>query len=535
MGKKLRFYYHFLIVIVTKKYRQVFLLLAGLGLITLLGFYVVPDAFHRLYDGVSNNIRKPKYIEGIVGSVQTLNPVYTKTLAEKEISSLVFRSLMRVSEDGTLSPDIAESYTRRGETEYIFKLKDNLFWQDGAPITADDVVYTVELTQKASPGSDLAPNFKDVLTTKIDDLTVSFKLSEPYSPFPLNTAIKIVPKHIPLAAYRPIGSSDFAVKSISDDKIVLESSFANLTFRLYKKADDALLALKLGEVDSLGGLGFSQVNEMRFWQNLNIYSLDMSQRQIMLFFNLKDKTLSEREIRRALSLSVAKKLITQVLPGFNPHIANSSYPLNSWANDSNFQTEGNGREEAEKILDSIGWKKKGNIRTKGNESLKLKITISDGEEFHSLAKILETSWKALGANVAIFPVSALEMRERVIPERDFQALLTTQEIGADPDQYSLWHSSQIHEANVSSLSSAKIDKILEDARRSSDLKFRREKYFLFARLLADETPAIFLYYPKYFWVVNKRVENIKPKGLLNTWNRFDDIKGWKLNQNFKFW
>ena len=127
MLKNLRFYYRFLLILVTKKYKQIFtvtlVLVVALVFTRFLLASIVPD----LYANVSLKISKPSYNEGMVGSVDTLNPVYSKTMAEKEINSLVFRGLMKLSADGSIVPDMAEDFSRESDTKYVFRLKRDLY------------------------------------------------------------------------------------------------------------------------------------------------------------------------------------------------------------------------------------------------------------------------------------------------------------------------------------------------------------------------------------------------------------------------
>lgn len=528
MLRRVRFYYHFLLTLITKKFRTL-LVLSILLIIFVIGVkYVVVNAAPNLYQGLYTHVSKPRYNEGIIGAVETLNPVYAESLAEKEINSLVFRGLTKVSEGGQVEPDLAESFSQPTPTKYVFKLRENLFWHDGEEITADDVVHTVDLTQNDDPPSELSANFRDVVVTKKGDYTIEFQLKEPFAPFILNTTIGIVPQHISLEEYRPVGSGDFEVKSLSEDKIVLESDFAILVLKLYKSKEDALLALKLGEIDSLGGLSFFEIEELRFWPNLNIFANDLTLRQVMLFFNTKHDLLKEKVLRQALELSTSKELTAQVLPGFNQQTASTSLPLGNWADNSFKSPYSFDTKKADEAFDKLGWKMNGESRVKKGERLSLEITISDEPELKEVSESIAQSWREVGVEVDLKTVDLADLKERIIPERDFQILLSVQELSSDPDQYSLWHSSQTNDANITFFSSDKIDKILEDGRKILDINKRKEKYELFNRLLADETPAIFLYYPKYFWVANKRIEGISPSSLIQTSDRFKDIQNWKI-------
>ena len=85
---------------------------------------------------------------------------------------------------------------------------------------------------------------------------------------------------------------------------------------------------------------------------------------------------------------------------------------------------------------------------------------------------------------------------------DYQALLVAQEIPPDPDQYPMWHSTQ-KETNITGYANPKIDKLLEDARKETDLENREVIYYDFQRYLVEEAPAIFLFHPVTYTVTRK--------------------------------
>ena len=108
-----------------------------------------------------------------------------------------------------------------------------------------------------------------------------------------------------------------------------------MIYKLYKTKEEAKLALKLGDIDGLGGLSFLDIEEFKFWPNISIYSSDLTQRQVVLFFNTSNKLLSSKEIRQAFSYAIPKELVTRILPEFSLNISDSSLPLGNWADTKN--------------------------------------------------------------------------------------------------------------------------------------------------------------------------------------------------------
>ncbi len=477
---------------------------------------------------ISYQVARPHYYEGIVGTIKTLNPVYEKTQAEKEVDSLIFRGLTKLDADGNVTADLAQSFTRTSKTSYVFNLRKDQYWQDGQKITAADVIYTIGLTQRGSPESPYAENFKDVRVKKIDDYTVEFDLKEPFAPFIFNTTLGIMPKHIPLSHYRPVGSGDFRVTKEVANLFTLESSYAVFTFKTYKTESDAILALKMGEIDALGGLSFFDLRGLQSWPNLNIYAADLRGRQVVLFFNTKKDFLKNKDFRQDLSGVTPRKFVAKVLPEYKFKFSENSLPLGSSAKTKFKNPFTYNPKKARADFKTLGWSKKDGFLEKNGKKLSLNLTAGDDPELAQVAKTIASSWKALGINVQILTKSQMDLKDSVIPDRDFEALLTVQELSLDPDQYSLWHSSQTNGSNITGLSDPAIDKTLEDGRRTFGTKERKAKYEIFNRLLADEAPAVFLYYPKYFWIVNKRIQGINLTSLIDTADRFRNIKDWKI-------
>src|SRR3989338_6723044 len=167
------------------------------------------------------------YTEGIVGQPRFINPIYGETNdIDRTFIDLLFSGLMKHDNQGGITTDLAETYhiSPDGKT-YEFQLKDNVFWHDGRPLTADDIVFTITTLQSAEYKSPLRANWLDVVVEKISDKSVSFKLKSAYNAFLENATVKIIPKHIfenispenfTLSSYnlQPVGSGPFQFVSL---------------------------------------------------------------------------------------------------------------------------------------------------------------------------------------------------------------------------------------------------------------------------------------------------------------------------------
>lgn len=528
MVKKLRFIYRFCLALFKKRWKKITFLFFGLFLLFLSIFFfdkIVGNIFTR----TTSKIIKPIYIEAVVGKLETFNPLFSKTEAEKEINHLVFRGLVKILPDGNIDPDLAQRYESKNDTEFTFYLKKNIYWQDGKKFTADDVVHTIQIGQNSLYQSEIQETFSDVEVIKKDDYIVIFRLKEPFSPFLSALTVGIIPKHISLNNYRPVGSGSFKFIEIKKDYCVLEGSSVRLKFLYFPSIAAAETAAKLGQVHGLANFGSSEYYFSK-WANFQVKKASFAYREVMIFFNNQEGILGEKNVRQALAYATPKVEILKNSFGKKGEIA-----INSLPNINKFQANSKEKyiyslEKANSLLDNSGWVLQDGFRYKNSKKLSLSITTIDDQEFEDSALKLRNSWSKLGVEVNIELVSGNELKNQIVPNRTFSVLLTSQLLNFDPDQYVLWHTTQIKESNISGITSPKIDKLLEDGRRTSDPKIRVEKYQEFTRILLDEVPAIFLYYPSYNWLVSKRVENIDLADFRVPEDRFKNIESWQIKK-----
>jgi peptide/nickel transport system substrate-binding protein len=106
-----------------------------------------------------------------------------------ETGSIVGEHLIRSAANLQLVPELATSWTPNGDASvWTVKLRPNVKFQTGQPMTADDIVATYERLVSPTSGSQARSAFKGVLspggTTKVDNLTLKFQLDGPTASFP---------------------------------------------------------------------------------------------------------------------------------------------------------------------------------------------------------------------------------------------------------------------------------------------------------------------------------------------------------------
>ena len=535
-----------------------------LAIISLLGWYIsycitqtviVPD-----YGG--------SYTEGIIEGPQYINPILCQTNStDQDISELVFSGLMKYDIKGNLVPDLAESYAIGDEGKiYDFFLRKNVLWHDNKPFNADDVIFTIQTIQNPEYKSPLIFSWNGVGIEKIDDYTVRFKLKNAYAPFLYNTTVGILPKHIwdktsfqefPLAEanIKPIGTGPYKFKKIEKDRrgsinaLYLKTNqnyylgkpyIKNIVFRFYVNEDSLIKAYNKGEINGLNFVSAKNKIQLRSYKRkLNIRSLKLP-RYFAVFFNQsKSKALSDKTVRLALNYATNKQEIIEKVLGDDGIKVDSPIPPGTFGYSAETKIYDFALEHANNILDTAGWQKNKDtgIREKvfkrGETPTPLQITLITTEwpELQDIANILQEQWSKLGAKIEIKILNIAEIQQDYIRSREYEALLFGEVLGAEPDPFAFWHSTQKRDPglNLALYQNALVDALLIDARKTLDPTKRAEKYKEFQKLVVDDAPAIFLYNPYYLYPVSKKVKGIEIENISVPSKRFSGIEKWYID------
>ncbi|MDX1608186.1 MAG: ABC transporter substrate-binding protein, partial [Candidatus Spechtbacterales bacterium] len=272
-----------------------------------------------------------EYREAIIGLPRFLNPVLASTNdVDRDMVHLIYASLMRYDLEGNLVPDLAKEYTISEDgREYRFTLKDNLRWEDGAPLTAEDVVFTIETIQNPQYSSPLFQSWQGIEVSAEDERTITFRLSSPYPPFLENTTLGILPKHVwqdvspknfVLADLnqKPIGSGRYKVEKLLKDPSGFISSYTlernalyhgqkpfidKIIFKFFSDEDEAVKAYNAKSVDGISFASPVTLKDIQNTETANIHEFKMP-RYFAIFINQdQNEALESRQVREALSLA----------------------------------------------------------------------------------------------------------------------------------------------------------------------------------------------------------------------------------------
>ena len=506
--------------------------------------------------------------EGVIGLPRFINPILAISDSDRDLTALIYSGLVKATPKGTLVPDLAESYTISpdGRT-YTFVLKSDLKFHDNTPITADDVVFTIETVQDPYLKSPKRPSWEGVKVEKVNDLEIRLTLKQPYSPFLENATLGIIPKHIwnnigpeefPFGQFNiePVGSGPYKLESIDRNSSGIPvdyrlKAFENYTFgkplinklvvRFFQNSAALAEAYENGTIQSMASISPKQASSIRDTGG-RIEGTPL-QRIFAVFFNESHApVLANKEVRLALLTATDKRAIVQNVLNGEGIVIDSPIPpgllpektLNE--SDKDYRGEDKMIADAKKILTDAKWvfNETSGVYEKKNKKetveLAFSISTSNAPELQAAALMLKTMWEKIGAKITVKTSDIGELNQNVIRSRKYDALLFGEIIGRDLDLFAFWHSSQRNDPglNIALYANTKTDKLLEDARAISDQKSRLEKYLEFEREIKNDIPAIFIYSPDFLYVVPKKLEGFSLGRITVPSERFLDIEKWYL-------
>ena len=375
------------------------------------------------------------------------------------IISKVGDGLTKLDESGVVEPSLASSWDTpdKGKT-WFFHLRDDIYWQDGNEVTSDTIGY----------------DFSDVKIEIPDEKTVVFKLQNAFSPFP-----SVISK--PTFKKGLLGTGEWCVDKITvaggyvQELILTNKKEGKIIYRFYPTEERARLAYKLGHINTL--INLYDPTPLDTWKTVET-TIESNENQVVsIFFNVQDKYLSEKSIRQALVYAIDKK-------SFDGDRAYGPLSPTSWAYNSQVKTYGYDKLRAEELIEELD-----------EEQIKdMEIKLLTTPVLLPTAERIALYWEAIGIKTVLQVSSGIPA--------DYQALLVVFEIPKDPDQYSIWHSTQTA-TNISNYQNPRIDKLLEDGRAELTLVERSKIYLDFQRFLVEDSPAAFLYHPTSYRVNRK--------------------------------
>lgn len=502
------------------------------------------------------------YTEGIIGSFTNVNPMYASGPVDSSVSRLVFAGLFQFNSDNVLVGELAEKWAvnERGN-EYTVTLKPDLKWQDGQPLTSEDVLFTYQMIQNPDAKSPLFSSWAGVKVAAPNPTTVTFTLPQALNSFPYSMTNGIVPKHllggVPPGQLRsvsfntvnPVGAGPFKWGTIEvvgqdmvnrEERIALEPNSTyvggepkldNFIVRTFRTSEAIVAAYNRQELN--GVVGFNKVPDQISPNNVRQYSFPLTS-ETMVFFKTSAGVLADVKVRKALALATDPKAIAANL-GYSVQLVDSPLLRSQLGYDKGIVQPSYDPAAANALLDEAGWvRAQDGIRYKDGQKLTFRLVSESTPEYAYITAALQKQWLEVGAAPEFVLEPSTEL-QTALAFHNFDALLYGISVGVDPDVFPYWHSTQAdirsqNRLNFSEYKSSAADQALEAGRSRTDAGLRAVKYKPFLEAWRNDVPAIGLYQPRFLYLTRQQVYGLVEHTINTATDRYSNVQNWMIRE-----
>ena len=547
-----------------KKYRWQLLIILVTGLIVGVLLIIQQADDGQEIQSTPSPISGGVYTEALIGEFMRLNPfldIYNEP--DRAVDQLIFNGLIEFDSRGIPQTDLAESWgVSQDGTVYNFSLRDDVFWHDGEAFNSQDVLYTIDLLQSQHNliPEDLRNFWSEVEVRALSETQLQFLLPEPFAPFLDYLNFGILPEHLlgglgmdalvdDSFNLAPVGTGPFRFQRliVENDEIVgvvleafdayhLERPYLDeFIFRYYPNSDAALAAYQEGEVEGIGEVHPSVLEDVLAEQGLDVYTT-REPLLTMIYLNLDNPEvgfLQNPDFRRALMSAINREIIIERVYNGQAVPANGPILPGTWAYYNDLENVTYNPVEAQRLFESTGvtFDEEAEIfLSEADLEIALTLLHPDTPQHTQIAERIQSDWEALGVDVTL----EAKPYENVLEDlslREYETALVDINFtrSPDPDPYPFWSQAQIQSGqNYSEWDNRSASEFLEQARMTVDLGERERLYRNFQVLFMRELPSLPLFYPVYTYAVTEDLNGISLGPLFEPSDRFNEVHDWYI-------
>jgi peptide/nickel transport system substrate-binding protein len=437
-----------------------------------------------------------------------------------------------------------------------YHLRRGVKWQDGAPFTADDVIYTWR--QMLNPRNLVVSRFGYDVVSRIDkrdDYTIDVHLKKRFAPFVAtfftmaNHTNCILPKHL-LSRYADINRADYNTLPVGTGpfKITKYEKGSSITFvandaywrgkpglrrieyRIVESDSTLLTLVKTHEIDFYYRAAENQAPSLRDIPGTRLIATPLT-RFADLGFNAANPALADVRVRRALTYALDRAALIKKVTHGVAMPGDSNQPPFFWAYNPNVARYAYDPKRAAALLDQVGWRvSPGGTRTKNGQPLRLDLVSFTGSATATGTEVfVQDAWRKIGADVSIKNFSSSQLYATlgaggIEQSGKFDVAFENWANGTDPDDSILVRCDMAPPAgwNIYHFCSRDLDAAESRAMNAYDRATRKAMYGRVQRILADQLPFIVLWYQRQLDVVNTDLRNYKPAHAVTPfWNAWE--------------
>ena len=525
------------------------------------------------------------YREGVIGHPVSISPLTARSQADRDLVALIFSGLVRNGPSGTLVPDLADSWSvdATGKT-WTFHLRDDAAWQDGTPVTAEDVVFTIHTLQDPEYMGPAAGSWSEVDVRAVGEDTVTFTLTTPLGGFLQAATQPIAPAHLladvpvdALAAHpfgtQPVGSGPFALADLTETSANLVPVAATtegegetgaspspsgdslatpaptrrpdhplpylsgIEFTFFDDAAALAATYRAGDLDAASGLPPGDAAELATEPSSRLLRYPSATlTAALLDLRPSHPEFADPAVRTALLTAIDRsKMADNVFAGVAAEATGPIPPSALLFDPAADPAIAYDRAAARKALVAAGWaiKDDGWHRTASSKALEIEVLSPDEKSspvVWSAARQVANNWRQMGFTVNHVGLPAGAFVTDRLAKGDFQVAVADVTIGLDPDLYPLLASSQTVTggSNVMGVQDPTLDKLLVAARAPGTMEARKAAYSKLQVQLAKGRYLLPLAFPDEVVVARDTLEGPVVRQVADASDRFWDVLTWRL-------
>lgn len=434
--------------------------------------------------------------------VTSLDPHVGKETPAVTVTCQIFDTLLTMDENNEPAPLLAESYEQVDDRTWKFKLREDVKFHDGEPMTAEDVVFSINRAKESNYVSYVIDAVSEVSSE--DDYTVILKTEEPYSPLLSALTVPftaIVPKHVVEAdeegfQMNPIGTGaykftewkqgEYVKMEANEDYFLGAPKTKNLQMKVVPEASQRVISIETGEADLAYNVSANDAKRVSEDDNLQLFTAS-SQSVSYLTLNGNDERFADERVRQAIRYAIDNKMLVETMLYGAGEPAYSVAPPNAFGFSEKVVPYEFNLEKAKQLMADAGYP----------DGFKCNLSVTDDSVKGEICQVIQSQLKEIGIECSIQVKEFgtwLDELGTGSHEMSFTAwVCVTGDV--DYTYYSLLHSTQVgYPGNDAFLKNDEVDKLVVAARQTADPAERQEYYDQLEELLGEISPYVPLYY-----------------------------------------
>lgn len=482
--------------------------------------------------------------------IKTLNPVLGANAVTGDLSMFIFSYAVRYDDKAQPVPDavtevptVANGDVSKDGLTLKYKLRHNIKWQDGQPLTCEDMKFTWQVVMNPKTNIATTDGYKDIKDIDCSDPYVAVvhmkKLYAPYLQqlWGLNGNAPILPKHL-LAQYNergsinnapynamPIGSGPFKVVEWQRGSEVRMEAFPGyfmgkpklneVVFKIMPDENTMETQLQTHEIDMIArgtGINWPRYQALAGDPKNGLTAVRVDSFEFdHIDFNLNNPILSDRNVRVALAYATNRKeIIDKIMHGSAVPAQTDQSPVLSWAYTNDFEHHPFDPGKARQILDAAGWKVgPDGIRVKNGRRLEFDLsTQTESTNGRAVQTLVQREWHDVGVQADVKNYSTAQMfangQAGILEGGHYDAALFAWVASADPDDSSIYSGHDLAPRGQNNLfwNNARATAAMDDALQTVDQNRRKADYKIVQQEMAKDVPTIVISFRKEAYVYN---------------------------------